>query len=42
MRARHESFGGILALDRPAATVYVDRAYMQELTPMFDTEQFRE
>ncbi len=31
MRARYESFGGILALDRPAATVYVDRAYMREL-----------
>ena len=31
MRARYESFGGILALDKPAATVYVDQAYMRGL-----------
>jgi radical SAM protein with 4Fe4S-binding SPASM domain len=31
MRARYESFGGIISVDRPAATIYVDREYMREL-----------
>jgi radical SAM protein with 4Fe4S-binding SPASM domain len=31
IRARYESFGGIIALDNPAATVYVDQEYMQGL-----------
>ena len=31
MRVRYESFGGILVLDRPAATVYVGRAIMRGL-----------
>lgn len=31
MKARYEPFGGIVTLDRPAATVYVDRVYMREL-----------
>lgn len=43
MRARYESFGGIVALDRPPATVYVDRAYMRELgydeSPLWDVER---
>jgi hypothetical protein len=30
-RSRYEAFGGILALNRPAATVYVHQAYMREL-----------
>lgn len=29
MRVRYESFGGIIAFDRPIATVYVDQAYMR-------------
>ena len=43
MRARHEPFGGILVLDRPAATVYVDRAYMRKLgytdSPLWASKQ---
>jgi len=31
MRARYEPFGGIIALKKPAATVYVDQEYMQGL-----------
>lgn len=31
MRSRYEPFGGIVALDRPAATVYVDQDYMRAL-----------
>ncbi|MEJ2212280.1 MAG: radical SAM protein, partial [Anaerolineae bacterium] len=31
MRVRYEPFGGIVALDRPAATVYVDQDYMRGL-----------
>lgn len=31
MRVRYETFGGIIALAKPAATVYVDRTFMQEL-----------
>jgi radical SAM protein with 4Fe4S-binding SPASM domain len=31
MKARYESFGGIIAIDEPAATVYVDQAYMREM-----------
>lgn len=31
LRARPEAFGGIVALDDPPATVFIDRAFMQEL-----------
>ena len=31
MRTRYEFFGGIVALDKPASTVYVDQTFMQEL-----------
>jgi radical SAM protein with 4Fe4S-binding SPASM domain len=31
MRIRCEPFGGIIAIDDPAATVYVDQVYMREL-----------
>jgi radical SAM protein with 4Fe4S-binding SPASM domain len=43
MRARYESFGGIIALDNPAATLYVDRAFMTTLgyngSPLWDSEK---
>ncbi|NIO67471.1 MAG: radical SAM protein [Anaerolineae bacterium] len=43
MRARYETFGGIIALEKPAATVYVDQAYMQELgytgSPLWHAER---
>jgi radical SAM protein with 4Fe4S-binding SPASM domain len=42
-RSRCEPFGGILALNRPAATVYVDQATMQELgyadSPLWTSDQ---
>jgi radical SAM protein with 4Fe4S-binding SPASM domain len=42
MRVRYESFGGIIALDNPAATVYVDQEYMQGLgyadSPLWNRE----
>ena len=31
MRARYEPFGGIIAIENPAATVYVDQVFMQEM-----------
>jgi len=31
MRVRYESFGGIISLDKPTATIYVDQRYMQRL-----------
>ncbi len=31
MRVRYEPFGGIVVLDRPAATIHVNRAWMRRL-----------
>ncbi len=43
MRVRYESFGGIIAIDDPPATVWVDQAYMRELgyaaSPSWNTER---
>ncbi|MEW6347868.1 MAG: radical SAM protein [Thermodesulfobacteriota bacterium] len=43
MRVRYESFGGIVAVDDPPATVWVDHAYMRELgyraSPLWKTDR---
>ena len=41
MRARYEPFGGIIALDKPPGTIYVDRPFMKNLgyphSPLWET-----
>ena len=41
MKTRYESFGGIISIHKPPATLYVDQAYMRELgcidSPLWNT-----